>query len=371
VLGDTCCYGGDTDIAIGVDGFPVIASFYTKPSEPSGLVVAHCLSSSCSLFDPPSVLFNTSGAGKSVSIAIGVDNFPIITYLNISPTSISIVMIVHCTSPSCKTYDTPLSVSLGSSTTMAIQPNGLPIIVFVTTGTVPTLAALGCFSPNCSIFGFPIFSVQFVGSTSVVIGWDGFPIISYRDTLSDELRVVHCTTSNCGSHVVMKAAGLIGGWYNSITIGSDGLPIISYANKVIGGQLLVAHCLYRNCSLFESPPNYLGVVYAVDTSIAIGTDGFPIISYYNPEIAEGLLVVHCTSINCSSYDPRVHLDPTDNDAGSHSSIVIGKDGLPIISYVIGKPQFVGIMHCKGGLFFLFSNFIFIYIFGELVTQSSS
>jgi hypothetical protein len=87
------------------------------------------------------------------------------------------------------------------------------------------------------------------------------------------------------------------GQYNSITIGTDGLPVISYYDYT-NGYLKVAHCGNVACSSGNT-------ITSVDTvgdvgrftSITIGTDGLPVISYYDNENHD-LKVAKCANLFC-------------------------------------------------------------------------
>jgi len=64
-------------------------------------------------------------------------------------------------------------------------------------------------------------------------------------------------------------------------------------------------------------------------AIIIGLDGLPIISYYDATNGD-LKVYHCNDMTCSS-DVATTLD-SDGDVGEYSSITIGGNGYPLISY---------------------------------------
>ena len=82
------------------------------------------------------------------------------------------------------------------------------------------------------------------------------------------------------------------------------------------------------------------------TSITIGADGLPIISYYDGG-NQNLKVAHCDDIACAS-KTDVTLD-SDGDVGKYTSITIGADGLPIISYYDGGNQNLKVAKCSNAL----------------------
>ena len=65
--------------------------------------------------------------------------------------------------------------------------------------------------------------------TSVTIGADGLPLISYLDSTNADLKVAHCDDLVCSSALTstLDSGGFVGR-FSSVTIGPDGLGLISY-----------------------------------------------------------------------------------------------------------------------------------------------
>jgi len=84
--------------------------------------------------------------------------------------------------------------------------------------------------------------------TSITIGADGLPVISYYDATNLDLKVAHCSDLACSSAALkaLDSAGYVG-YYTSITIGADGLPVISYLDWA-NGDLKTAHCANAFCT---------------------------------------------------------------------------------------------------------------------------
>jgi Domain of unknown function DUF11/Calx-beta domain len=71
------------------------------------------------------------------------------------------------------------------------------------------------------------------------------------------------------------------------------------------------------------------------TSVVYGTDGLPLISYY--DVANGdLKVAHCLDVACAASTKQT-IDSV-GDVGRHTSLAIGQDGRAVISYVDGASQ---------------------------------
>jgi hypothetical protein len=143
-----------------------------------------------------------------------------------------------------------------------------------------------------------------VGSyTAVVIPADGRPVISHHDATNGALRFVKCGNPPCTAGnwalTVDTAGANATGLYTSIAIGGDGLPVISYHDST-ADTLRVAKCGDALCgtanlaTVDDPPVNAVGGFSA----IAIGTDGFPVIAYHDGT-ANDLKVAKCTNASCS------------------------------------------------------------------------
>jgi hypothetical protein len=183
-------------------------------------------------------------------------------------------------------------------------------------------------------------------STSVAIGADGLPIISYgwqNPTYSYNLKVAHCNNSACTSAEATTIDNYTSvGYGNAIAIGADGLPIISYFDES-NDVLKVARCSDIACKNVDLTTVDSDGEVGLETSITIGVDGLPIISYYRRDSGD-LKVAHCDDISCTSATTST-IDAS-GETGRHSSIAIGIDGLPIISYLTWDSDDLKVAHCE-------------------------
>jgi uncharacterized repeat protein (TIGR01451 family) len=94
----------------------------------------------------------------------------------------------------------------------------------------------------------------------------------------------------------------------------------------------------------------LATIHTVDTggvgqytSVAYGTDGLPLISYY--DVTNGdLKVAHCQDVACATSTKQT-IDSA-GDVGRHTSIAIGADGRGIISYLDATNARLKVAHCN-------------------------
>jgi len=181
--------------------------------------------------------------------------------------------------------------------------------------------------------------------TSLAIGADGLPVISYRDATAAALKVAKCTNAACTAATITTVddpADFVGA-YTSIAVAPDSLPVISYRDNT-SGALMVAKCPNPACSGPGPITNMSAMVggTAEYTSIAVGSDNLPIISFHNPSYA-ALSVVKCANPACT-----VPLAIGSLDApwgGRFSSIVIAPDNLPIISYWDSANSLAKVLKC--------------------------
>lgn len=255
-----------------------------------------------------------------------------------------------CTAPLLLAVDAAGSV--GEYTSVAIGTDGLPVISYHDVGN-GDLKVLHCGTESCSGGGNQATTVDASGAadvgehTSIAIGADGLPVVAYRDATNGDLKVLHCGNVACTAGNV--ATGVDTGAPNvgtdaSIAIGTDGLPLVSYVD-VTNADLKVLHCGNAACTSGNqarvADPGPVGS--ATDTSLAIGVDGLPLISYWDGDDAD-LLVIHCGDATCSAGNQVTAVDSV-GSVGDFSSLAIGTDGRPVVSYRDGTTGHLKVAHC--------------------------
>jgi predicted regulator of Ras-like GTPase activity (Roadblock/LC7/MglB family) len=348
--------GNDSSATIGTDGLPVISY---RDASAGTLWVAHCGNPSCSagntltkVDDPP-----VNVVGGYTSITIGADGLPVISYYDDTADALK---VAHCSTASCTATDSITTVDdpanhVGQHSSITIGADGLPVISYYD-DTAGTLWVAHCGNPSCSAANTltkvddpPVNVVG--GYSSITIGADGLPVISYFDDTADALKVAHCSNASCSATdsitTVDDPANTVGQYSTSITIGADGLPVISYYDGT-DGTLWVAHCGNPSCSaantltkVDDPPVNAVGGY----SSITIGADGLPVIGYKDGT-AKSLKVAHCGNASCSAANTVTTVDDPANQVGTSTSIAIGTDGLPVISYTDETADALKVAHCS-------------------------
>jgi hypothetical protein len=282
---------------------------------------------------------------RSPSLALPADGRPIISYYDSADSQIE---VVKCGNASC-TADNLVSAvdqagDLGGPSSIAVGPEGLPGISYYESGT-GALRFIKCTAADCRGINFVsiLDSVGDVGrDPALAIPVDGRPVMSYGDATSGALKVLRCFTSGCTLNqrtiTVVDTPAAPGQWTDSsIAVPPDGRPVISYYHRV-AQTLRMVRCGNADCSAGNTITTVDESSDAVgsDSAIAIGADGLPVISYYD-RIGETLRVAKCGDAACS---PGGNTITTVDDHilwGSRTSIAIGADGRPVVSYSSPNP----------------------------------
>lgn len=165
--------------------------------------------------------------------------------------------------------------------------------------------------------------------SSIIIGLDGLPVISYYDANNGDLKVAHCNNMACTSATTttVDSAGVVGK-YTSITIGRTGYPLISYYDDS-NGDLKLANCNNVTCtSATLQTVDSTGDV-GLHTSITVNEDGYAFISYYDATNGD-LKAVSCNTLTCSGN--TIWTVDSAGDVGQYTSVTRNSNDYGYISY---------------------------------------
>jgi hypothetical protein len=341
---------GNNGTAITIDesgsGFAVIQSLLFD-----GDLLGHpCGNVSCSYsgvypmdVDPATVV------GLFPSITMGNDHRAMTTYYDQTNTNLK---VAHCDEYRCTgsitftTIDPDPSADVGKYTSITIGSDGYGIVSYYDT-TNANLKVAHCSNTECT--AATLTALDTTGNvgpyTSIILGVDGLPLISYYDVTNTNLKVAHCSNVNCTSATLTTLDNNAGnvGQYSSIAVGSDGLGLVSYYDAT-NTNLKVAHCSNVTCTsaTLTTLDNNAGNVGQY-TAINVGGDGMGVMSYYDATNGD-LKVAHCSNATCS-VSTNVTVDSTGN-VGQATAMTVGADGFPLISYYDVTNTGLKIVHCS-------------------------
>jgi hypothetical protein len=329
---DTGVVGGHVSAALGADGFPVIAYFASAGGD---LKVVKCGNAACSSGNTITNVDSTDNIGRHTDIAIGTDSFPVISYHDSTNGDLK---VVKCGNAACSSGNTITTVDttstvIGTYTSLAIGIDGLPVISYFD-ATNGNLKVMKCGNAACSSGNSSTTpdTAGVVGEyTSLAIGTDGFPVISYFDGSNADLKVVKCGNAGCtsGNSVTTLDSTNGAGMFTSLAIGADGMPVVAYHNGT-SSDLLFLKCTNVNCTSGSTTTVQATSDVGRFPSVAIGVDGLPVIAY-EEQSAEEVVMVKCANAACNStnnfFQTLTDADPT----GTFNSLLIATDGSPFVA----------------------------------------
>jgi hypothetical protein len=344
--------GQHTSITIGADGLGLI-SYYDVTNQ--NLKVAHCSNLECSAATI-TTLDSAGDVGENTSITIGTDGLGLISYLKDDPSD-GDLKVAHCSNVACTaatitTLDNPASDfnHVGRGTAITISGNGLGIVAYYDL-TLGNLKVAACADVACT----SATSILVADSTgdvgkypAIAQGLSGFPEIAYLDETNHTLKVARCNFVDCSPPTLntVSIPGVTVNGHISVAIRDNGSPIISFQGD---DSFWTVSCSDLLCLVVEDTTQHFGSSpNGLYTSIAIGVDRLPLISYYSGDMTSPL-VVHCSTPECGS----TTLDQSDKvfgqDRGSYGAITIGADGLGLWSYYDAVNHDLRVAHCPNVL----------------------
>lgn len=327
-----------TSLRIGADGLPLVVSVDNSGGSHS-VRVTHCGNASCtngnrtvSVFGPVN---NNSPTPIKAAVAIGTDALPIIAHFDPPAQDLR---LTHCGDLECRLGNTSTSfnglASAGFDPVIAIGAGGRPIVAH-REYFLPLLMFTRCVEGACTTPAQELSLGAPASHVSVAVGVDGLPLIVYRDGSLQVLRALHCGDANCtaGNVTTTIDSNTAAGWDPAVVIGSDGRPVVAHRDDV-SKALRVTHCGNAACTAGNVSTTVDGSSAFVggSPSIAIGADGFPLISHQDTT-NQALRVTHCSDVACTGGTSSANVFDPEAPAGALSSIAIAPDGLPVISHV--------------------------------------
>jgi len=330
-------------VAVGTDGNPVII----HGGHPIKLV--RCNDPICAGGDESIQEINGTfcGAGfrGEADLAVDSDGNPIVSQRNGGCTSDGVLNVVACVDPSCATFaesgNTFDADGTGRFNSIAIGRDGNPVVSYydITNGD---LKVLHCNDPVCAGGDDTISPVDSDPSTdvgthsSLAIGANGNPVIAYYDGTNADLKVARCNDKACtgGNETisVVDSVGLVGKWA-SLAIGTNGNPVIAYYDEG-NADLKVASCNDKACAGGNEKRTTVDSSGDVGTyaAVVIGLDGKPVVAYYDATNAD-LRLARCNDLACAGQNERLATLDSVGDVGPFAAVAIGVDGVPVVAYL--------------------------------------
>jgi hypothetical protein len=283
----------------------------------------------------PATVSTVNTQGDDPSLAIGADGLPIISFVSFDCSSpYTCFRVVRCTDVACTSVDPAVEVDVGWETTIRIGSDQLPVIAYASFDPdqqVDHIKVAHCDDVACAQSTKTIIHTPSeYSSPHMVIGSDGLPFII--TTGFGGLQMFHCEDVGCTE---VTTATIEDDFYSNasgvVAVGSDGMPLVAYST---GTAIKLAHCEDVTCSSYA-----VNVIADSGTnmgpSLVIGADGLPLISYYYMQICcigDGKLkVAHCQDASCEEVITTT-VDQ-DGDVGAQNAALSRGGGAPFIAYI--------------------------------------
>jgi methionine-rich copper-binding protein CopC len=316
--------GYDLSLQLDSSGIPVISFFDDSADD---LRVARCSDPTCSTAPVLRTIESSGNIGLYTSLVLVNDN-PVIAYVDASHNGM--LKLAFCANPTC----------LGGTTTRVIENNasaayttlllngGNPVISYYSLNGTLKLAI--CDDPTCAtptIRTVDSVDGHFVGNYASMVLDGGRPVIAYYDSSAGTLKVAICDDAACTAPTIrtLDTVGTNGTqWYTSVVM-SGGNPIISY-HDTINEDLKLAVCTDPTCAGTT--------IVTIDDGVGMGrfssmklNNGNPVISYKD-QVNGRLKLAVCTDPTCSAGTILRTLDSS--GAGSYTSLQIN-NGNPVVA----------------------------------------
>lgn len=246
------------DITLNASNNPVIASNYNIPTTVTNLVASACLNATCTTTATNTAISGYGDRGTYNSIVSGTTpgSTPFIVFRSLS---LDDLIGIKCTNETCTTSTgTTLDSNgnVGKYADAVLNNAGNPVISYYDE-TNANLKVIVC--PNSACTGATPVTLESAGNVgshaSIAISVDGTPIISYMELLSgtinaptsSNLKVMKCGNTACTSGNVSTEvdSGAVG-MFSDIEIASDGFPVITYYDNQ-SNDLKYVKCNTNTC----------------------------------------------------------------------------------------------------------------------------
>lgn len=310
---------------------------------------------------------DTADVGKHVSLAIGDESLPVLSYYDSSNKDLKVARCndAFCSTASINRVDSDGDV--GTNSSLVIGTDGLPLVVYRRADGLTELLAAHCDDASCSS---ATRSVVFAGSEDVFndydvaaapipvsLAADGFATIAYVEhhtgliSASYSLEVVHCLDGPCSTHTNVRTLT------SSTSTAENAASVLATS-----GKSLIGFAYHQSVDLSGSQPNnglFLEVCNDVTCStggrqqlvanttggngvaMAIGRDGFPLVAR---RVDGDLELTHCEDADCTAWTTTVAEDS--GGVGSDIEMRLGDDGLPVLAYYRAGTRSLWVARCN-------------------------
>lgn len=342
---------GSTSLAVaanGADGLPVIAYYERRGND---LAVARCGDPACASVTSIRRVDTAGNKGIAPAMAIGPDGLPFIIHWEGGATTADWKLwAVKCGDASCSQGNSIREIAPDDdlpgywSVSVAVGPDNLPIFTTINVVRDIQLNAYFCMDSRCSstdrVQLDPIADGS--GTTALRLSSEGFPVVAYFG--SKGLNVLACGSRNCSTDNSITSVDSSTGldFAAALDLDADGRPVMAYCDMDSG--LTLARCSERDCARMTAVR--LGsCTRSTGISLELSAGGLPVVACDK----QAKLVLACRQADCSGEVDTSTWSATGLLDGRAGAMVLGMDGLPFLVYRdVGNGDLVAVKYITTG-----------------------
>lgn len=255
--------GYGTSLQLDLAGFPVVSY---QDATNGNLKVVHCNDANCSGSNENIETVDSSGnIGLYTSLQLDASKYPVVSYFDNVNSDLKVIHCndANCSGgdESITTADNSVGNVGGYVSLQLDTSNGYPVMSYNRNSfSMYDLIVVHCNDANCSGSNESISNVDNssgnVGPyTSLQLDASDYPVVSYYDATNTNLKIVHCNDANCSGNnenisTVDNSSGNVG-YDTSLQLDVSGYPVVSYYD-VTSSNLKVAAYGYYSSGTFTS-----------------------------------------------------------------------------------------------------------------------
>jgi len=360
----------DVDARVDTEGTPVDAGPRTAPQSDGGLSDGGPITivPDATVAEPsPPNQFVTLEQGDMSAVVIGDDDLPLVFFHATMLAEEDDLGVIECRDAACASSmarSLEIPGNAGNHVHARLDHAGIPILSYNQAAYGGEAKFMRCRDRVCTNADAWFFENGATAEnpglgewSSIAFTTNGFPIVSYFDRNSGDLRAAVCHRADCcepgtpcaqsaKAPTTFRVAGeeSLSGEYGAVAVGADGIPVFAYHNAS-RATLEFSYCQDPTCRApivtrtLDASQNVGKYV-----SLLIGDDGLPLMFYY--DAANGALkTCKCLDATCSDRAVQVIDGAGAQDVGLYTSAVLGGDGLPVVAYFDQTGANLKVAHC--------------------------